>query len=464
VIPENLQGLMMKRAGPKDQGSRDRCGIVMLVTLVLLVVLATLGYTLTSRVASRRQRSQYLFDYQAARYACDSGLKYALATLEGISPVLVSRPNEPDFSDVFYMTADQLQEYLEDWVAMGGEINVRNFRNSGSANDANWFGNMGLFGGLTDMNDANDINDVSNVYGYVALDYNDPNNWIVRGPYGPQWPYVTEPNEFEIGSAKVRIEIEDENAKYPIGWMLLDNPDDRAQIEAGFETFCDWMDVNMVEVEYLRDQLQDISDIRPFKLEFEEISKRVPVKQSDTSSSKRSSSSSRRSPRRTRTVRRFQTIKTSVAEQAAGQAADFSRLFQSPLIDTETLARPTFLSEDKKESALKYLGMWCSRKVNVNTAPRHVLEAAFMLGASADRVADAIIERRKERSFTDLDDLKSSLLGYSDSISKCEKYITTTSSFFTVKVTATSGVATTSAVIAVMKDAQGTKKVAVISG
>jgi hypothetical protein len=436
----------------------------MLVTLVLLVVLATLGYILTSRVAARRQRSQYLIDYQAARYACDSGLKYALATLEGISPILVSRPNEPDFSDVFYMTEEQLQEYLEDWVAMGGHINVRDPRNSRSVNDANGLGNMGLFGGLTDLNDVNDFDDVNDIYGYAALDYNDPNNWIVRGPYGPQWPHVTEPNEFEIGSATVMIEIEDENAKYPIGWMLLDKPDDRAQIEAGFDTFCDWMDVNAVEVEYLRDQLQDISKIRPFKLEFEEISKRVAVKQSGSSSSKKSTSKSRRRPRRTSTVRRFKTTRTTVAQQAASQATDFSRLLHSSLIDTETLARPTILSEERKESALKYLGMWGSRKINVNTAPRHVLEAAFMLGSSSDKIAETIIERRREKPFTDIEDLKSALLGYSDSVSKCENYITTMSSFFTVKVTAISGVAQASAVIAVMKDAQGTKKVAVISG
>ncbi|MGD8501381.1 MAG: hypothetical protein PVJ86_12085, partial [Phycisphaerales bacterium] len=64
--------------------SRKRPGIVLLVTLVLLVVLATLGYTLSSRVAAQRHRNQYIIDYSKARYGCDSAVKYALATMEEI--------------------------------------------------------------------------------------------------------------------------------------------------------------------------------------------------------------------------------------------------------------------------------------------------------------------------------------------------------------------------------------------
>ena len=89
----------------KDQDnliiSRTRPGVVLLVTLVLLIVLATLGYTLSDRVASQRHRNQYIIDYSNARYGCDSAVKYALASLEELEPELVSRPNEPDFSDLF---------------------------------------------------------------------------------------------------------------------------------------------------------------------------------------------------------------------------------------------------------------------------------------------------------------------------------------------------------------------------
>ncbi|MHC4159163.1 MAG: hypothetical protein ACYSSO_08805, partial [Planctomycetota bacterium] len=61
---------------------RAHRGIVLLMTLILLVVLSMLGYTLCVRLAARRHRDRYLIDYQAARYACDSAMKYALAKVE----------------------------------------------------------------------------------------------------------------------------------------------------------------------------------------------------------------------------------------------------------------------------------------------------------------------------------------------------------------------------------------------
>jgi hypothetical protein len=448
---------------PEKLNSSHRSGVVMLVTLVLLVVLATLGYVLTSKVSSRRHRVQYMIDYQAARYACDSGVKYAMASLENISARLVSRPNEPDFSDVFYMTPEQYDEYLDEWAAMGAIRSRPGPGQVSGSNDVNMVGAMGMSSDFRDMNDVNSVNDFNSFNYDMPYDYNDPNNWIVRGPYGPEWPYVSEPNEFEIGTAKVQIVIEDENAKYPIGWMLTDETEGGAEIEAGFETFCDWMDVNMVEVDYIKDQLADMSEIRKFKIKFKEITKRVAVKSSSKSKSK--SSRSRRT-RRTRTRKKpaFKNTTTSISEQVALQASDFSRLLHSPLIDAEALSRVSIDSEDRKESALKYLGMWGSVKVNVNTAPRHVLEAAFMSGSNPEEVAGAIIERRREKPFKDMDDLKNSLRGFSESVEKSEKYITTQSTFFTIKITATSGVAQASAVIAVVKDVKGVKKVAVISG
>ena len=103
----------------KDQDnrniSRNRPGVILLVTLVLLVVLSTLGYTLSSRVSAQRHRNQYIIDYSNARYGCDSAVKYALATLEQLDPQLVSRPNEPDFSDLFALDEIGYQELITQW-------------------------------------------------------------------------------------------------------------------------------------------------------------------------------------------------------------------------------------------------------------------------------------------------------------------------------------------------------------
>ena len=81
--------------------------MILLVTLVILVILSTLAYTLCVQVAARRHRGQFVIDYSIARHACASGLKYALASMGTLQFDLVSRPNEPDFSDVFALSEPQ---------------------------------------------------------------------------------------------------------------------------------------------------------------------------------------------------------------------------------------------------------------------------------------------------------------------------------------------------------------------
>ena len=430
---------LMRNEGLNDYND-CRSGLVLLVTLVLLIVLSMVGYTLSSRIAARRHRERYIIDYQKARYGCDSAVKYALAILQDIRPRVISRPNEPDFSDLFYLGEEEYQELLaevagEDWRS--GEME-NDTRNDIDIND------------IDDINDANDINDVN-----AVGDFSDFNTPIIPGPYGPPWPIVTKPMEFQIGSATVTIKIEDENAKYPLGWMLLSDRESQREVVAGFETFCEWMDINEVEIDALKAQLDEISKIKPFKLEFKPLKKKKLVRTTVYPDS--------RGRRRVSKRPRFRQITVSPSKQITKQSADFSKLFHCSLVDTELLARPTIESETRKESALKYMGMWASRKVNINTAPRHVLEAAFVFGGDADRIADGIIRHRRIKPFKDVSELRSALFRYSDSIKKCEKYITTVSNLFTIKVTAVSGAAKASAVIAVSKEGGSMKKIGVFS-
>ena len=436
---------------------RNRPGIVLLVTLVLLIVLSTLGYTLSSRLAAQRHRCQYIIDYQAARYGCDSAVKYALATLEDIKPQLISRPNEPDFSDLFHLTEQEYEEFLAEWAALKAfqtDETLSDISDISDINDVNYTSYTPEINDITDTSEINDINDFDDIGGIT--DFNDPNALVIRGPYGPPWPLVTETVEVEIGPATVTIEVEDENAKYPLGWMLLGDKEVEREVLAGFETFCEWMDVNEVDMYSLELELEELSEIKPFEVKFKPLTKRV--RQSTGGKDAKRSSRGRRSQYR------YTTKTVSVSKQMATQAADFGRLFHSSLIDTELLARPTVISDRRKESALKYAGMWGSRKVNINTAPRHVLEAAFIFGGDADKIAEEIIQRRRIKPFTDIADLKNSLLEYSDSTRKCEEYITTVSNFFTIKVTAVSGVAEASAIIAITKEGTQTTKIAIISG
>jgi hypothetical protein len=335
---------------------------------------------------------------------------------------------------LFALSEEEYEELLAEWAEV---LEYSEYDTGADFNDVN------------DVNDINDINDVR-----AVTDFGEPNSLTIPGPYGPPWPLVTEAKEFQIGSATVTIEIEDENAKYPLGWVLMDDKELEREAVAGFETFCEWMDVNEAYIDSLKEQFKQVGEIRPFKVKFKAKKKRVRTLDRSTQSTRRRGSKPRY---------KYKTRTISASTQASQQAEDFSKLLHSSLIDAELLARPTVVSESRKESALKYMCLWASRKVNINTAPRHVLEAAFTFGGNADRIAEEIIRRRHIEPFESVSELRSTLLGYRDSIEKCERFITTTSTFFTIKVKAVSGVAKASMLIGVMKQGNKMKKIAVVS-
>jgi hypothetical protein len=428
---------MMDKGKENRNPPRSRPGVILLVTLMLLVVLATLGYTLTSRVSAQRHRNQYIIDYCQARYACDSAVKYALATMEEINPQLVARPNEPDFSDLFALDEAGYQELLEQW---GVQSETDGLNNDASNDDMTTMGdlaNLGLEpGGLFGMGDLD--------------------SHVIRGPYGPVWPFVTAPVEIEIGPATVRIEIEDENAKYPLGWALLDDREILREAEAGFVTFCEMSRLDAGQIEVLKQELMEIATFHTFKTDFKPITRTVKSTVKTTTSSRRGT------PRTSRPVVKRKVIPA--AEQASEQTEHFARLFHSSLLGTEALAVPTVVGQDRQESALKYMGLWGTRDVNINTAPRHVLEAAFIFGGDEVAIAEGIIQLRREEPFATIEDLKTALPRYSDSIDQCQKYITTDSKVFTVRITATSGAAKASTLIAVTKEGKNVKRIAAING
>lgn len=331
----------------------------------------------------------------------------------------------PGLSDLFNLTDAEYEQYLSQW-ADANALTEESYRD--------------------DINDINDFNDVNNI-GEIT-DFNMPDSMIVRGPYGPPWPFMVEPVEFEIGSSTVTIEIEDENAKYPIGLALFAGAKIKRRSEASFETFCEWMDIDSFEIDSLKEQLQEIREIKPFSAKFEPVMTTINVK------------GRIRRGRRKRSKRSI----TKAAAPASAHITDFAKLFHSSLIDTELLARPTVISDQRQESALKYMGMWASGKVNINSAPRQVLEAVFVFGGDEVEIAEEIIQRRKIKPFKDIKDLTEALFGYSDSIGKCKSYITTVSNFFTIKVTAISGVAKTRSVIAIKKEKKKNIRIATITG
>ena len=200
----------------------QRPGVALILTVVVLVLLTALVYRLSSTVSQWKHRMQYMIDYQTARYACESGLKYALSAINEIEPNIVSRPNEPDFSDLFNMSDEEYRLMMEEW-AKKRQVRI----------DVNNLSKDSLITNVMNLNlhsDANDSNNLSKVavkspsnspaVSFGTSDINDANKGLkqfyVRGPYGSPWPYVVKPAEIEFGDASLTIEIMDENAKLPL--------------------------------------------------------------------------------------------------------------------------------------------------------------------------------------------------------------------------------------------------------
>ncbi|MFH1615080.1 MAG: hypothetical protein ABIG61_08370 [Planctomycetota bacterium] len=453
----------MKQAKVNKFDKPAGSGIVLVLTLVVLVAVAATAYSLTSKVSAYKHRTQYMIDYQQARYACDSAMKYAFARVESLDANLISRPNEPDFSDIFAYDQNGLEQYLDYWVEQraaqerakqdNDRQNLQQKDEDIDFNDSNSVRDLKL---KLVMAGDYDINDINDLYGVSSLV--DDNSIVIRGPYGPHWPLVIEPIELEIGEAKVVIRIEDENAKQPMSWGITGDKETQREAEAALATFFEWMGYD--QTEQITAQLSEISEIKKFKLDLKD----VKVVSSEGSAKKvveeKTSRQSRRSRRRT--IRRASKSPETQIRPAIAHTSDFARLFHSSLLDSESLARPTIETEDRRESTLKYMGLWGTQRVNINTAPRHVLESAFSFGGDAEGIADNIIKIRRMKPISDVNEARSEILRFSDSFEKAGKYITTESTFFTIWITATSGSARASAVAAVKKQGEKTERIGVI--
>ncbi len=441
-------------------------GLALFVTLVALVVLTGLVYGLVSRISLVRHRQQYMIDYQNARYACDSGMKYAMLSLNSLELKLITRKDEPDFSDLFIKDKAEYEQYLTDWALYKAQLAMEKAAEEGA--DELSSGGLGkdLFKGLTNLiktgsssRDPNSRTSDSEMTATERMALVDPNLTEVPGPYGPEWPFVSKPLEFELGDAKVRVEIADENAKLPLVWSFTDNSEVRRAAEDSTELFCEWMQMSRDQIRDLQQRLAVIADKKAFSLKPKPFSVTVPAPAGGTTrrTTETGTGGSRTAESRTPTTITVQQQRTAVAN-----SSDFIRLLTSSLIDLESLAQPLQNTGKRYEAPIKYLGLWGATQVNINTAPRHVLEAAFLFGGNYIEIADGIIKQRREKPFKDTNELQDKLYTYGESIRKALPYITTTSNCLTIRVTARCGAATASSLAAVIKNDKSIQTLAMV--
>lgn len=433
----------MKNKNKKLNNAYQRSGLALVVIMVILIVLSSIVYALSAKIATAQHRRQYLIDYQDAQYAANSAMKYALANIEKLTPTLIERNGSPDFSYLFMLTETEYKEMLEEWAIkqtekLRLELEQENDQKEEDSEEE-----------TAQQNQTNDTSDLFALLGLDITDPNmsaedmlamldeqediqiDPNDLEIPGPYGHPWPQVTQAVQFNINDAKITIEYQDENAKMPLTWAITTDKRVNKQAQAALKTFGEWMQMDENQIEELAYQLKEISEIKQFTINPKDITETTTVKNN--------------------------------ARTALQHTTDFAKLLHSQMLDLSTLAIPLPDTGQRYEAPIKYLALWGSQRVNINTAPRHVLEAAFTFGGDAVKITDEIVILRQEKPFTSIDDLKSRLLGFSNSISRAANYITTESKYFSIQVTATSGRAKASAVATVLKGEEKFERIAIIT-
>ncbi len=419
-------------------------GVALIFALIVLAVLTTFSYSILTRISARKKRLEYYINYQKASYANTSAIKYALSKMDNLKLEYIDRSEQPDFSDLFSMSDDEYHDFLADWAQTIDEIRLEEFQEIQEEKkevDKSLTDMLVLFG----LADANSID----IKGQEFVP-TDPNSLSVAGPYGPEWPLVTKEQVLEISGVEVTIRIEDENAKLPAVLAFLKDPKVKEEKEACFMTFFEWMGLESDDVDDFFSEVEDIEEIKTFNFNV--------AKKTEVDKSAETKKNTKRSKRKRRTKAK---TKKTTKRSSIRQYSDFAYLIDS-YIDINKLSKDVMHSKDKPESPLKYLAINGSSKVNVNTAPRNVLEAIFSFGGDADQVADAIITERKIKPFESIGDLKNRLFQYSDSISKTSRFLLTKSVFFNINIKSKIGTAVVESNTSVIKIGSLNQRVATI--
>ncbi len=453
------------------KGPRQARGLVLVVVLMILVVLTALTTALSMRIKQAKRRIEYMIDYQRARYACDSALKYVLSVLPEQQFQVIAREGFPDFSDLFWLDEEDYASYLQAWLDTAEEDKIQKVLElSGLSEEPETASKeLSLAEILSALVQRMMEPNVPAAGSEEDSKPIDPRQLVVPGPYGPPWPLVSNPVELTFGGAQVAIEIEDENAKMPLGWAVSNNK----TAQAALATFCEWMSMTPEEIEDLQRQCALIEEQKTFVIDPQPIL----IKSRTASAAARTTGpapgrSTFRTTRRVGSATSAQPAQpaqpaggsTDVLRPAIAHATDFGKLFHSSLLDLEGLGRARVNTGKRNESPLRYLGLWGSQEVNINTAPRHVLEAAFMMAGEAKKIAEAVIEQRQKKPLRTLRELEDLVPEEAPRIRAAAPYLTTQSVFFQIRIVSQCGNARCAAAATVFKDQKKVETLAVLYG
>lgn len=329
-------------------------GLVLLMTLVVLVILASVIVQFQADTNLLVRASRYRQEKVQCTYAAESGMIIGSHLIQEVfkKPVTTSLAAE----------------------------------GAGEATKLNPYG---------DPNDPNAFSDP-----------NDPNSGSMQlTAADPESPFLVYRKTIEVGEATVEIEIHDENAKWPMLWVLtspFENDRDGKLTRENLKLLGDWLGADGEVMQEAAELTRELG--KKIKIPTSDITVATTKSRSSDNKTTAKSSRSRRTVQKKRIGYQKRLAEWDSRYLAMGQ---FASQWQDAILHT---AEYEVLKKEmrQEEPVLEYLGIWGNTKVNVNNASAEVLQAALEpVGITAD-VAQAIVEQRKTKpigTITALNDL-----------------------------------------------------------
>jgi len=200
---------------------------------------------------------------------------------------------------------------------------------------------------------------------------------------------IAQSYETQVGGVAVKVEIHDENAKLPLLWAMS-SPYERMggqnMVDQPFYTYGNLLGV-------ASDQVRGTIDLA------RRLAAQVHLPPTEVVLQKNSER---------RTVSRHQGLRKEMEETKKRRLAMgvFAEIWKSQLqhnLENAALNEP--LGEGVGSFA-DQVGVWGSNHININTAPKEVLMAAFEPLGLTEAMAGAIVETRAQKPFNDISELK----------------------------------------------------------
>lgn len=256
-------------------------------------------------------------------------------------------------------------------------------------------------GEVTNLNPYGDPNDPNAFY-----DPNDPNSMSMQlTAADPESPFLVYRKTIEVGEATVEIEIHDENAKWPMLWVLtspFENDRDGKLTRENLKLLGDWLGADGEVMQEAAELTRELG--KKIKIPTSDITVATTKSRSSDGKTAGKSSRSRRTVQKKRIGYQKRLAERDSRYLAMGQ---FASQWQDAILHT---AEYEVLKKEmrQEEPVLEYLGIWGNTKVNVNNASAEVLQAALEPVGITAEVAQAIVEQRKTKpigTITALNDL-----------------------------------------------------------